>query len=81
MRTMLLRVSLLAVALAWPGTALADVTAGQPFPSNLYTTADATQVTISPTADIAGGFIGGVAVPGTPKGVPATYSLAKGQSV
>ena len=44
MRT-LLRLSLLAVALAWPGTALAGVTAGQPFPSNLYTTADATQVT------------------------------------
>lgn len=44
MRT-LLRLSLLAVALAWPGTALAGVTAGQPFPSNLYTTADATHVT------------------------------------
>ena len=44
MRT-LLRVSLLALVLAWPGAALAAVQAGQPFPSDLYTTPDATQVT------------------------------------
>ena len=44
MRT-LLRVTLLALALIWPGAALAAVQAGQPFPSDLYTTPDATQVT------------------------------------
>ena len=45
MRTTLLRLSLLALALAWPGSALAAASAGQPFPSNLYTAPDATQIT------------------------------------
>jgi hypothetical protein len=44
MRT-LLRVSLFALALTWPGAASAAVQTGQPFPSDLYTTPDATQLT------------------------------------
>ena len=40
------RVTLLAaVALALPATALAGTSAGQPFPSNLYTVSDSTQIT------------------------------------
>src|SRR4051794_33893395 len=40
------RAALLAlVALAFPGLALAGTSVGQPFPSNLYTTPDATQIT------------------------------------
>jgi hypothetical protein len=42
---------------------------------------DATDVTISPTADIASGYLAGQMVQGTPKGVPITYSLSKGQSL
>ncbi len=42
---------------------------------------DGTSVTISPTAAIAGGFIDGVAVPGTGQGVPATYELQAGQAL
>lgn len=42
---------------------------------------DNTDVTISPTADIGGGTVDGMAVPGTSKGVPATYKLNKGQSL
>ena len=42
---------------------------------------DATDVTISPTVDIAGGIINGQPVPGTPMGVPMTYSLMKGQTL
>jgi hypothetical protein len=34
-----------ALALAYPATALADTSAGQPFPSNLYTVSDSTQLT------------------------------------
>jgi len=45
MRSTLFRISLLVFALACPGGALAAVKAGQPFPSNLYTTADSTQIT------------------------------------
>jgi hypothetical protein len=45
MRTTLFRISLLAVVLSFPGSALAAVKAGQPFPSNLYTTPDSTQIT------------------------------------
>jgi hypothetical protein len=41
-----LRASLVvAFALAYPGTALANTWAGQPFPSNLYTVSDSTQIT------------------------------------
>jgi hypothetical protein len=42
---------------------------------------DATDVTISPTVDMAGGDINGQSVPGTSKGVPATYTLNKGQTL
>jgi hypothetical protein len=45
MRTVLGATLLAAVALALPTSALAAPTAGQPFPSNLYTTPDATQIT------------------------------------
>jgi Bacterial Ig-like domain len=41
----LLAAALIALSLVVPGTALAAVKAGQPFPSNLFTTADRTQVT------------------------------------
>ena len=41
----LLAATLIALSLVVPGTALAAVKAGQPFPSNLFTTADRTQVT------------------------------------
>src|SRR6266849_9311964 len=41
----LLRATLVALALALPGAALAGTTAEQPFPSNLYTTPDVSQVT------------------------------------
>src|SRR2546428_3771956 len=41
----ILRAALVALALAFPGAALAGTTAGQPFPSNLYTTPDASQIT------------------------------------
>jgi hypothetical protein len=40
-----LRVALIALALAFPGAALAGTTAGQPFPSNLYTVPDYSQIT------------------------------------
>ena len=40
-----LRLALLALALVVPGAALAGTTAGQPFPSNLYTTPDSSQLT------------------------------------
>jgi hypothetical protein len=43
--SILLRAACLAAALAFPGAALAGTTAGQPFPSNLYTTADHSQIT------------------------------------
>lgn len=42
---------------------------------------DGTDVTISPTVDMGGGTLNGQAVPGTPKGVPMTYSMMKGQSL
>lgn len=45
MRSSLFRISLFLVVLACPGGALAAVQAGQPFPSNLYTTPDSTQIT------------------------------------
>ena len=45
MRMTLFRFSLLVLALACPSSALAAVNAGQPFPSNLYTTPDSTQLT------------------------------------
>src|SRR5207247_5422739 len=38
-------VLLVVLALAFPGAALAGTTAGQPFPTNLDTTPDATQIT------------------------------------
>ena len=41
----LLAAALIALSLAVPGTALAAVKAGQPFPSNRFTTSDRTQVT------------------------------------
>ena len=41
----LLVAALIALSLVVPGTALAAVEAGQPFPSNLFTTSDHTQVT------------------------------------
>jgi Bacterial Ig-like domain len=41
----LLAAALIALSLVVPGTALAAVKAGQPFPSNLLTTSDRTQVT------------------------------------
>jgi hypothetical protein len=41
----LLAAALIALSLAVPGTALAAVKAGQPFPSNLFAIADRTQVT------------------------------------
>jgi hypothetical protein len=41
----LLAAALIALSLVVPGTALAAVKAGQPFPSNLFTTSDRTQVT------------------------------------
>ena len=41
----LLTAALIALSLVLPGTALAAVKAGQPFPSNLFTTTDRTQVT------------------------------------
>jgi Big-like domain-containing protein len=44
MRT-LLRALLVVLALAFPGAALAGTSAGQPFPSNLYTTPDHSQIT------------------------------------
>jgi len=44
MRT-LLRAAFVLAALAFPGAALAGTTAGQPFPSNLYTTVDHSQIT------------------------------------
>jgi hypothetical protein len=37
--------ALFAIALAFPGSALAGTTVGQPFPSNLFTTPDASQIT------------------------------------
>jgi hypothetical protein len=40
-----LRVALIALALVYPGAALAGTTAGQPFPSNLFTVADDSQLT------------------------------------
>jgi hypothetical protein len=40
-----LAAALISLSLAVPGTAFAAVKAGQPFPSNLFTTADRTQVT------------------------------------
>ncbi len=39
------RAALVALALAFPGGALAATSAGQPFPSNLYTTPDSSQLT------------------------------------
>jgi len=45
MRTPLRVLVLVAAALVFPGGALAGTKAGQPFPSNLYTTPDATQLT------------------------------------
>jgi hypothetical protein len=45
MRTPLRVLVLVAAALVFPGGALAATKAGQPFPSNLFTTPDATQVT------------------------------------
>ncbi|MDI1480845.1 IgGFc-binding protein [Polyangium sp. y55x31] len=42
---------------------------------------DATDVTISPTVAINGGMLDGQAVPGTPMGVPATYTMMKGQAL
>jgi hypothetical protein len=45
MRTPLRVLALVAVALVFPGGALAGTKAGQPFPSNLYTTPDASQLT------------------------------------
>jgi len=47
---------------------------GGPFVS-IAAQEDGTQVTINPSADIAASMT----VPGTPKGVPATYSLNRGQ--
>lgn len=47
----------------------------------IIASADNTDVTISPTADIASGTIDGMSVPGTTLGVPATYKLNKGQSL
>ena len=44
-------VLLVALALAFPGSALAGTTAGQPFPTNLDTTPDATQIT-GPRVDL-----------------------------
>jgi dienelactone hydrolase len=44
MRTML-RAALVVLAFAFPGAALAGTSAGQPFPSNLYTTSDRTELT------------------------------------
>ena len=44
MRTFI-RAALLALALVVPAGALAATEAGQPFPTNLYTVADATQIT------------------------------------
>jgi hypothetical protein len=41
----LLAAALIALSLVVPGTALAAAKAGQPFPSNIFTTADRTQVT------------------------------------
>jgi hypothetical protein len=40
-----LRAALIALALVYPGAALAGTTAGQPFPSNLYTVSDSSQIT------------------------------------
>jgi hypothetical protein len=40
-----LRAALIALAFVFPGAALAGTTAGQPFPSNLYTVPDASQLT------------------------------------
>jgi len=40
-----IRATLVALALAFPGSALAGVSAGQPFPTNLDTTPDASQLT------------------------------------
>jgi Bacterial Ig-like domain len=45
MRMPLRALVLVAAALVFPGGALAGTKAGQPFPSNLYTTPDATQIT------------------------------------
>ncbi|HEY3185488.1 MAG TPA: Ig-like domain-containing protein [Gaiellaceae bacterium] len=45
MRTPIRALALVAIALVFPGSALAGTKAGQPFPSNLYTTPDATQLT------------------------------------
>jgi hypothetical protein len=42
---------------------------------------DGTDVTISPTVDMAGGDINGQPVTGTAQGVPATYTLNKGQTL
>src|SRR5207245_3968331 len=45
LRTVLRATLLAALALAFPGAALAATSAGQPFPSNLYTVGDSTQIT------------------------------------
>lgn len=45
MRTGLRATLFVVLALAYPATALADTSAGQPFPSNLSTVSDSTQVT------------------------------------
>jgi hypothetical protein len=45
MRTSLRVLAIVACALVFPGGALAGTKAGQPFPSNLYTTPDPTQIT------------------------------------
>ncbi|MDI1451331.1 IgGFc-binding protein [Polyangium sp. 6x1] len=42
---------------------------------------DGTDVTISPTATIAQGYLDGQPVVGTPMGVPMTYSMMKGQAL
>lgn len=42
---------------------------------------DDTNVTISPKVDVVGGYIDGTPVPGTGQGVPATYTLSKGQAL
>jgi hypothetical protein len=45
LRTVLRATLFAALALAFPGAALAATSAGQPFPSNLYTVGDSTQIT------------------------------------
>ncbi|NUP08161.1 MAG: hypothetical protein HOW73_19100 [Polyangiaceae bacterium] len=42
---------------------------------------DGTTVTISPTANIASGYIDNMPVVGTSQGVPVTYNLSKGQAL